>query len=117
MNNRTLARTAVVSLILLLPMCAPPVYHHRETGWSLLAAGQREDARWGLHSYLLFGRQPSPELQNKYLEVIQQLLYSAPTAEALVRSGLPRSAINNTYIPVVSYSSVSRPPRDQARWI
>jgi hypothetical protein len=93
-------------------------YRPRETGWSLLARGEDEEAGFGLYSYLLFARQPSPDMEAKYIAVIQQLLYAAPAAHALIKSGLPRSAINNTFIPVVTAQNVERlTVIQQARWI
>jgi hypothetical protein len=52
------------------------------------------------------------------MQTIIELLRAAPGTEELERSGLPRSAINNTFIPVTSRKDISPwTPEHQAQWI
>ena len=75
----------------------------RITGREFLLTGQVESttpAPYGLYSYLLFGSRPSAESRPRYLAAIQAYLDMLPSVQGLEREGVPRKALNVTYLPV-----------------
>jgi len=71
----------------------------RTTGRAFLVAGAKEDAGYGLYSYLLFGAPPTDSTRARYLKAIQAYLTLMQTINDL-RSYRPANKLNITYIPV-----------------
>jgi len=71
----------------------------RTTGRAFLVAGAKEDAGYGLYSYLLFGAPPTDSTRARYLKAIQAYLTLIQTINDL-RSYRPTNKLNITYIPV-----------------
>jgi len=71
----------------------------RESGRSLLAAGQSEAAGYGLYSYLLLGAPPSEASRERYLTAIEAYLSLIPDVASL-EEYVPRAELNIFYLPV-----------------
>jgi hypothetical protein len=75
----------------------------RISGREFLLPGQTESrapAPYGLYSYLLLGSMPSDRTRARYLETIRAYLDLLPPVQGLERSGVPRAALNVTYVPI-----------------
>jgi hypothetical protein len=82
----------------------------RVSGRDFLLPGQTESrvpAPYGLYSYLLLGSMPSERTRPRYLETIRAYLDLLPPVQGLERSGVPRPALNITYVPVEDRSVVT----------
>jgi hypothetical protein len=73
----------------------------RETGSSLLVAGQRESPGYGLYSYLLLGSPPSEAARERYIKVIETLWGLLPEIVSLEQY-VQRQSLNVAYLPVTS---------------
>lgn len=71
----------------------------RETGRSLLPAGQAETAGYGLYSYLLLGAPPSEASRERYLKAIEAYLALIPDVASL-EEYVQRGELNVFYLPV-----------------
>lgn len=71
----------------------------RNTARAFLTTGAKEEAGYGLYSYLLFGSPPTDSARPRYLKAIQAYLTLIPTVADLLQY---RSAnkLNITYVPV-----------------
>lgn len=81
-----------------------------ETGWSLLRSGRREEAGYGLYSYLLFGSRPATaETRDRHLKALEAYVTLAESVQSLERAGKPRRELNVTYAPVLRLPQKDRP--------
>lgn len=69
----------------------------RETARGFLAPGQREQAGYGLYSYLLFGSAPDDTERQRYLKTVEAYLRLSPALEDLANL-LDAKDINATYL-------------------
>ena len=73
----------------------------RVTGTALLASSEKEEAGYGLYSYVLLSHAPSDAEAPKYRAFFRALLTDLPEASAVAQY-VPRARINITYIPVTT---------------
>jgi len=73
----------------------------RETGRSLLLAGEPEAPGYGLYSYLLFGSQPTEEARERYRQAIEAYWGLIPEIASLEQY-VKRKELNIAYLPVRS---------------
>lgn len=71
-----------------------------ETGWSLLLKNEKEEAGYGLYSYLLFGSLPTEANSERYKKAIEAYLWTIPHIIDLESYDIPRNELNITYLPV-----------------
>jgi len=71
----------------------------RTSGRAFLVAGAKEDAGYGLYSYLLFGAPPTDSTRARYLKAIQAYLSLIQTITDL-RTYRAANKLNITYLPV-----------------
>lgn len=80
------------------PAYAPPL---RETGRCFLSGRGNEECGYGLYSYLLLGSAPSEASRDRYLKAIAAFLRFTPDIRDLEGAGMPKRALNITYVPLV----------------
>jgi hypothetical protein len=80
----------------LTPPASPPA---RETGRSLLLAGESEAAGYGLYSYLLLGSPPTDEARERCLRAIEAYWGLMPEIASLEQY-VKRKDLNVAYLPV-----------------
>jgi hypothetical protein len=84
----------------------------RITARAFLSADMKEEAGYGLYSYLLFGSPPTAETRARYLKALDACLSMISTVSEL-RQYRPAGKLNVTYIPVKA-----RPSSDPtAEWL
>ena len=71
----------------------------RSTARTFLAPEMKEEAGYGLYSYLLFGSPPTAGTQLRYLKAMQACLTMIPAVGEL-RKYKPAGKLNVTYVPV-----------------
>lgn len=84
----------------------------RTTARTFLAPEMKEEAGYGLYSYLLFGTAPTESTRARYLKALQACLTMIPTVAEL-RQYKPAAKLNVTYIPV----KVRAPDAPTAEWL
>jgi hypothetical protein len=72
---------------------------HHTAARAFLVPEMKEEAGYGLYSYVLFGSAPTESTRARYLKAIQACLTMIPTVAEL-RNYRPASKLNVTYIPV-----------------
>jgi hypothetical protein len=102
--------TATCSVQVFVERKSQPIARGQETGRSFLVKGKKEEARYGLYSYLLLGAPPTISNRERYVKTIDAFLGGVVEISAL-EDYIQRSKLNITYLPVVD-APRSKPSAD-----
>jgi hypothetical protein len=81
------------------------------TGWSLLPAGAKEKAGYGLYSYILFGSRPATaDARERCLMVLEAYVSVNESIARLEAAGIAPNKLNITYVPVIKLLPQNKMP-------